>query len=262
MGKPSDIYLNNDTDIKVQTYNGFSFPAFFLSMTWSFTKGLYIHGFILLFFKLLPFIIILITSKSSFRYIVKDDDTYSYALIWNMVLLPAYIVFGLKGNDWVKENLVRKGYKRLISDKQGSDDASNSINFNENESSNNSIDINVSSAESADTLSQNENLNTKESNNDESINKTNVKLKWYDKELILILLIFLSSNSFSNIVEILNSNPLRIYAENIGMLFAFLLFFIPVLYGLIRSKQISRLMKFIIFGIGIWLYLYIVFRAI
>ena len=122
MGILSDIYINKDTNIKVKTFNGFSYPAFFFSMTWSFTKGLYAHGFIILFLKILPFLVMLMFSNKSFNYMVKDDDTYNYALIWNMVLFPAYIVFGLKGNDWVKENLVKIGYKRLVSNKQGSED--------------------------------------------------------------------------------------------------------------------------------------------
>lgn len=77
------IYVNEVTGQSIIVYNGFSFPALFFSPIWCLLKGLYLHAVLSFVFAL---------TGIGFIY---------------------WIVLGVKGNEWYKEDLIKKGYQRL-----------------------------------------------------------------------------------------------------------------------------------------------------
>lgn len=76
-------YFNDTPGKIVNVFSGFSFTAFFFAPIWCLLKGLYLYAIL------------------------------SFVLSFIMVGLVYWIVLGVKGNEWYKEDLVKKGYYRL-----------------------------------------------------------------------------------------------------------------------------------------------------
>jgi hypothetical protein len=80
MSVESKIMVDPKTKEEIQTYSGFSWPAFLIAPIWCLIKGLYIQGII--------FILISLTG-------------------WGII---GWVIAGILGNGWYLESLNKKNY--------------------------------------------------------------------------------------------------------------------------------------------------------
>jgi hypothetical protein len=78
--KKSEVMINPKTHEKLEVYNGFSVPAFLLTPIWCAIKSLYLQAII------------------------------SILLAFTGVGFIYWIVAGVKGNEWYRDSLIKKGY--------------------------------------------------------------------------------------------------------------------------------------------------------
>jgi hypothetical protein len=109
MGKYSKMIVNVDIETSYKTYSGFSFPAFFFTSLWFFTKGMYLHFIVYsLIFSSSIYAIIDIYLSNQKNFFIND-----WMLVLCIFLFQLYfhILAGLKANQWYKEYLFKLGYK-------------------------------------------------------------------------------------------------------------------------------------------------------
>ncbi len=93
--KQFDLYQHASKDpeaVKV----GFSWPGFGFGYIWTFVKGLWVHGFLLLL--------------GSITIVTLAGGSGAAA---NIVMLAVAVFVGLRGNDWRRAKLLKEGYKHM-----------------------------------------------------------------------------------------------------------------------------------------------------
>ena len=83
---------------------GFSWPAFLFTVFWAFVKKMWGLGFAFIGVILILSFGVLIFTQDEFG----DGDVF----MW-LVQLVFYVVVGVKGNEWRRDNLVKRGFDRL-----------------------------------------------------------------------------------------------------------------------------------------------------
>ena len=83
---------------------GFSWPAFLFTVFWAFVKKMWGLGFAFIGVILILSFGALIFTQDEFG----DGDVF----MW-LVQLVFYVVVGVKGNEWRRDNLVKRGFDRL-----------------------------------------------------------------------------------------------------------------------------------------------------
>ena len=83
---------------------GFGWPAFFFAGIWAFVKRMWGIGFA--FFGIL-FALILIETA------FEQEGSEGGVLIMLLVQVALFITVGVKGNDWRRGNIVKRGFKHI-----------------------------------------------------------------------------------------------------------------------------------------------------
>jgi hypothetical protein len=89
----------NLTAVKI----GFNAAAFFFTWIWALVKGLFVHAVFLF----------ALGGISSYFLAAAEEKTLSW-IVYPVFLVICFIV-GAKGNDWVRNRLIKKGYEMVTS---------------------------------------------------------------------------------------------------------------------------------------------------
>ncbi len=101
--KTFDVY-NHPTQGFQAVKQGFGWPAFFFTVIWAFVKKMWGLGFA--FFGVI-FVLTFIETVS------EQEGSVGGILIMLLAQLAFYITVGVKGNDWRRGNLVKRGYEHI-----------------------------------------------------------------------------------------------------------------------------------------------------
>jgi hypothetical protein len=85
---------------------GFSWPAFFFTIIWTFVKRLWGHGL-----AIMGILMVLIIMETAFTE-SRNEGAAMLALLGQFGL---FAVAGFNGNDWRRRNLAKRGYLRVAS---------------------------------------------------------------------------------------------------------------------------------------------------
>ena len=83
---------------------GFGWPAFFFTVIWAFVKKMWGLGFVFLGVIFLLGLIEIVFEK---------EGSIVGVLVMLSSKLAFYIVFGIEGNNWRRDNLVKRGFEKL-----------------------------------------------------------------------------------------------------------------------------------------------------
>lgn len=101
--KTFDVY-KHPTQGYQAVKQGFGWPAFFFTVIWAFVKKMWGLGF-----AFLGVIFLLVIVETVFE----QEGSQGGALVMLLAQLAFYIVVGVKGNDWRRGNLVKRGFEKL-----------------------------------------------------------------------------------------------------------------------------------------------------
>ena len=172
--KKFNIYINK-INIQEIIKIGWSWPAFLFGAIWAFSKGLYEVGILFLTYNIIANIIGYLTYS------------LELVLILNLISIIALIIFGLKGNKWLENKILKKGFEYKITitgnDKE---DALNSIMVEKKQNieyNNNWICVNcgrknVAGSIVCENCAKNKNENIEELQNQSKNNSHNNDIKY------------------------------------------------------------------------------------
>lgn len=83
---------------------GFGWPAFFFTVIWAFVKKMWGLGFAFLG------VIFLLTLVET---VFEQEGSEGGVLVMLLAQLVFYIIVGVKGNDWRRGNLQKRGFEKL-----------------------------------------------------------------------------------------------------------------------------------------------------
>ena len=101
--KTFDVY-KHPTQGYQAVKQGFGWPAFIFTIIWAFVKKMWGLGF-----AFLGVIFLLTLVETAFE----QEGSQAGVLVMLLAQLAFYIVVGVKGNDWRRGNLVKRGFERL-----------------------------------------------------------------------------------------------------------------------------------------------------
>ena len=101
--KTFDVY-KHPTQGYQAVKQGFGWPAFFFTVIWAFVKKMWGLGFAFLG------VIFLLTIVET---VFEQEGSQGGVLIMLLAQLVFYIMVGVKGNDWRRGNLVKRGFEKL-----------------------------------------------------------------------------------------------------------------------------------------------------
>lgn len=101
--KTFKIFKNPSVDFQYEVVKiGFSWPGFFFSFFWAFSKKLYIHAF-----AIIGTLLLLGTIEKAFE----KEQSAAGAMLMTLFQLGVFIVIGVKGNEWRAVNLQKHGFE-------------------------------------------------------------------------------------------------------------------------------------------------------
>jgi uncharacterized protein DUF2628 len=83
---------------------GFSWPGFFFTAIWAFVKKMWGPGLVIL-----GVFVLLVFAETVFE----QEGSQGGVTIMLLFQFGLYIMVGMKGNDWRRENLVKRGFEKL-----------------------------------------------------------------------------------------------------------------------------------------------------
>jgi len=101
--KTFDVY-KHPTQGYQAVKQGFGWPAFIFTVIWALVKKMWGLGF-----AFLGVIFLLTLVETAFE----QEGSQGGVLVMLLAQLAFYIVVGVKGNDWRRGNLVKRGFERL-----------------------------------------------------------------------------------------------------------------------------------------------------
>jgi len=101
--KTFDVY-KHPTQGYQAVKQGFGWPAFIFTIIWAFVKKMWGLGL-----AFLGVIFLLTLVETAFE----QEGSQAGVLVMLLAQLAFYIVVGVKGNDWRRGNLVKRGFERL-----------------------------------------------------------------------------------------------------------------------------------------------------
>jgi hypothetical protein len=101
--KSFDVYKHPTQGFEA-VKQGFGWPAFFFTVIWAFLKKMWGIGF-----AVFGVIILLSFVETVFS----EEGSVGGVLMMTLAQLACYIVVGVKGNDWRRSNLVKRGFDKL-----------------------------------------------------------------------------------------------------------------------------------------------------